>query len=121
MDEQKKWLYDMMVDAVNDSLRKYSLITISERLEMITDYLLANGVIAPPCKVGDTVWILRLKDEITKGNVYAIECNRDSRYPLWLGIEYGDKIEGICCYNVRADMIGKTVFLTREEAEAALK
>lgn len=31
----------------------------------IADYLLANGVIVPPCKVGDTC-ILALRDEIRK-------------------------------------------------------
>ena len=26
--------------------------------EKFADYLLANGVIVPPCKVGDTVWVI---------------------------------------------------------------
>lgn len=31
-------------------------------IESLADYLLANGVIAPPCKVGDDVWVIDRED-----------------------------------------------------------
>ena len=34
-------------------------------LGRIADYLLANGVIVPPCKVGDTVWFDTYKKNAT--------------------------------------------------------
>jgi hypothetical protein len=84
----------------------------------IADHLLANGVIVPPCKVGDTVYFLPQK-EILQATVTNIEVNYYTNPQMWLTIEY-------CLYNrnhykTRIDlMLGKTVFLTREEAEKAL-
>lgn len=69
--------------------------------EKLADYLLQNGVIVPPCKVGDVI--------------YALIYNRKDYVPLkvtlldslvrWMG-------EG---------QFGRTLFTTREEAEQALK
>lgn len=77
-----------------------------------------------PCKVGDTVFVtgrdgvaremrLQRPDIRTvctdEDNLCMAACNR--------------KPDGFCAYRLRNDGsdIGKTVFLTREEAEAALK
>lgn len=72
----------------------------------VVDHLLANGVIVPSVKVGDTVyefWSPRrdivLIDEVT---VIGIGFDTGSEY-----YEFDD--------------FGERVFLTREEAEAALK
>lgn len=69
--------------------------------EKLADYLLANGVIVPPCKVGDKIYQLD-----TAGDIYESELTQ---------IIYNTK--GIA-FDERA--IGKTVFLTKEEAEQAL-
>ncbi len=69
--------------------------------ERFTDYLLANGVIVPPCKVGDTVYQtdgVGLYESTIKNIVYETKN---------------------IAFDERA--IGKTVFLSREEAEAALE
>ena len=84
----------------------------------------AGRLVVLPCKVGDTLWVtgrdnvpremeLEAPDIRTvctdEDNLCMSTCNR--------------KPDGFCAYrlrNVGAD-IGKTVFLTREEAEAALK
>lgn len=79
--------------------------------EFIADHLLANGVIVLPCKVGDTIY--RCGDPIKK--VYEWEVEH---------IEiYGDEIVFVddSDNEFTEAAIGKTVFLTREEAEAALK
>lgn len=77
-----------------------------------------------PCKVGDTLWVtgrdnvpremeLEAPDIRTvctdEDNLCMSTCNR--------------KPDGFCAYRLRNDGadIGKTVFLTREEAEAALE
>lgn len=76
----------------------------------IADYLLANGVIVPPCKVGDTIY--RCGDPIKKIYEWDIVC-----------IEvYYDEIEFVDDSDNRftIDDIGKSVFLTKEEAERAL-
>ena len=74
----------------------------------LADHLLANGVIVPPIKVGDVVW--NRKGEPHK--VISIE---------W----YSPKVMHLHCehhtFSVGKRSLGKTVFLTREEAEKALK
>lgn len=81
-------------------------------------------VVVLPCKVGDTLWVtgrdnvpremeLEAPDIRTvctdEDNLCMSTCNR--------------KLDGFCAYRLRNDGadIGKTVFLTREEAERALE
>lgn len=77
-----------------------------------------------PCKVGDTLWVIG-RDNVPRemeleapdirtvctdeDNLCMSTCNR--------------KPDGFCAYRLRNDgaSIGKTVFLTREEAEKALE
>lgn len=94
--------------------------------EKLADYLLANGVIVPPCKVGDTVY--SFCDDFGVVLPYFVENLR---------IGFMDKDRNYWCYEANChteetdelldeidfdlDDLGKTVFLTREEAEKALK
>lgn len=76
--------------------------------EYIADYLIENGVVALPCKVGDIVYQtdgIRIY-ELT---ILDILLHKNKPYYETDGIDFDD------------DAIGKTVFLTREEAEAKLK
>ena len=78
------------------------------------DYLLANGVIVPLCKVGDTVWVLShwykyTKPEIESRKILSVQIYKNS------GVQYHYK-DG-CFWK---EHIGNTVFLTKEEAEKAL-
>ena len=75
-------------------------------VEYLTDHLLANGVIVPPCKVGDTVYRVCKKKYDVDG--YGMQWEED-----W----------GIVTNSFHLGMfheIGKTVFLTKEEAEQVL-
>lgn len=78
----------------------------------IADYLIANGVIVPPCKVGDTVYYLAhsMHTKITKvksGKVVRIAITES-------GIDlFVDNWTAKLPY-------GKRSFLTKEEAEQAL-
>lgn len=89
-----------------------------DRIEFIADYLLANGVIVPPCKVGDTVYEICERRRSGKWQKAIVER-------VVHGIEIGiDKILTARCGTtayVYLSRLGKTVFLTREEAETALK
>lgn len=92
--------------------------------EAIVDYLLTSGVIVLPCKVGDTVYIIDNRDmlnidpsvcSVVDDEIYEMGYGRTQSGELkWLFLvcETGEDF-----YN---DEIGKTVFLTREEAERAL-
>ena len=78
--------------------------------EDIADHLIENGVILPPCKVGDTVYIVSVgkiePHRIGKVNLEYIVDNGTGWKDIWYFKDYN---------------IGDTIFLTREEAERALK
>ena len=100
----------------------------------MADILLANGVIVPPCKVGDTLYRLdyrikrcSLHHMYSKGNEYY--CAEDYNCFLYdtpacdCGEEYyifEIKTKDIATIVCNMKGIGNSVFLTRKEAEKAL-
>ncbi len=83
----------------------------------VADHLLANGVIVPPCKVGDTVYILcgepsrtikefRVRTILFGETHDSIGFTNKSLFTVWDKRWY--------------DFFGKIIFLTKEEAEKAL-
>lgn len=86
--------------------------------EKAADRLLANGVIVPPCKVGDIIWVKDYERncEMQKAEIIAILKNR---YGMYIRYEYPAFRGRVYARNV--EYIGKDVFLTKEEAERALK
>ena len=85
----------------------------------IADHILANGVIVPPVRIGQRVWYI-------KGGYY----NSAKKHPREIEVtEINQKFCGKVLSwgfiangtRYRFSSIGKTVFLTREEAEQALK
>ena len=89
--------------------------------EQIADHLLANGVIAPPCKVGQTVYIIGDGDEGTEP--YALDVTVTATgydiggFWITMSLPLGFKMSS----HIGERYFGKTVFLTKEEAEQALK
>ncbi len=82
-----------------------------EREMLFADYLLANGVIVPPCKVGDTVYFLDLRKLIIR-KLEVIEIKLTSPKAMVLNLSDG--------YLHGASDYGISLFRTREEAEKAL-
>ena len=78
-------------------------------IDDIVDSLLENGVIVPPCKVGDTVYIPYISTVIEK-KVCSIVFQKPF-YTVYCG---GTSLR------FSEEDFGKTVFLTRDEAEKAL-
>ena len=76
----------------------------------LADHLLAEGVIVPPCKVGDTVWSI-VAAFVVSFEVEKIEITSQGGFFGTSGCFYWRSFEDF----------GKTVFLTKEEAENALK
>lgn len=104
-------LFKSACDKFNDSD-----CTEEEALELLADHLLENGVIAPPCKIGQTVYQIK-GTSIKKYKVDYFDIFKNS-------VNFTFKIHLIAdnwSDFVFADDVGKTVFLTREDAEAKLK
>lgn len=115
-------------------LEETGMIEGTSRCNIVADELLANGVIVPPCKVGDTVYQL---DDI----VWSCDCGdcehfeagwyddtsrcgktRDCRKcPECINItEETATLKDILSY-MCYESFGETIFLTKEEAEQEIK
>lgn len=101
--KEKETLMDLIVDAKRADPETGSFT------EWLAGFLLDHGVVVPPCRVGDFVWF----------NGYGCPCASEvARVVIekdHIEIDGGDMVGTFS----PAD-IGKTVFLTRDEAEAAL-
>ena len=94
----------------------------TDRLRELAKAEKAGRLVVLPCKVGDTVWYITPSTEICEAQVIGIWLNVYTNPQMWLEIKYYSKFTGECEHKSRIDlMLDKTVFLTREEAEAALK
>ena len=92
---------ERLIDLIREA-KKYTKNANSdlERNMIFAEYLLEHGVIIPPCKVGDTVYSIEMRI-VDKWLKYKV-CETPFSLTLW---ENG----------------WEDIFLTREEAERALK
>lgn len=103
MNERER-LIELMEQATNGSCH----------VEDVADYLLENGVVVPPCKVGDTVYLILYAPisrkhyikETSAGNIISING-------YWY-VEHSERNERLLEFGVKA-------FVNKEEAEQALK
>ena len=90
----------------------------TDDIVILADYLLKNGVVVPSVKVNQTVYVIDKADvqrPIKEKIVLEIQCGysgdlfvlQDTPFRLRRAYNFGE--------------IGKTVFLTREKAEAKLQ
>lgn len=80
-------------------------------LNCIVDDLITNGVMLPPCKVGDTVYFIpKYITNWIHDDVEYIKITKDSFIIKTVADWYFDEED-----------FGKTVFLTKEQAEQKLK
>ncbi len=138
---------DRLIELLDNATKTFRF-TAWENTDKIADILLADGWMKPPCKVGDTVYVVTY---CRCGNVECYEqghCHKRNTkrtpksYFTVMEQQMGyktfwneDKAErkyvpkGTICHKVlkkpftlkMIDDFGKTVFLTKEEAEAALR
>ena len=114
---------DRLIELIGDFPVLYSTLKqncMPEAVERLADHLLAAGVVIPPCKVGDAVYkvydIESVHRRVLELEVLLIEIGDGTRVCLKTTKKY--------LYNfdkASFDDFGKTVFLTREEAEKALE
>ena len=94
----------------------------------IADYLLANGVIVPPCKVGDKVYYI-INNTIQELKVSVINIHENNYIAAKaICLDEFDMCDCNCdCAKKTCSVwfdyksLGKTVFFTKEEAEEKLK
>ena len=121
MTEREK-LIELLTEAEDHWLKyvddcAFNQLAISFTFEqMFADHLLSNGVIVPPCKVGDKIYMLVTRHttsfEFPNGKMVRKENQHTIIKQTYLTKSNFFKV---------LDDFGKTVFLTKEEAEKALK
>lgn len=94
-----------------------------DKIARTADYLLANGVIVPPCKVGDTIYYnlgknasLPFGTKRTLSLPVVAIANTEDKGLWFVRTEFSGSIA-----DFKFSDFGKTVFLAREEAEVVLK
>ncbi len=113
MTERDRLIF-MLIETFDEQYNARQMITSQHT----ADHLLANGVIVPPCKVGDAVYVLfgepsRTVKEFRVRTIVFGETNdsigftNKSMFTIWDKRWY--------------DFFGKIIFTTREEAEKALE
>ena len=112
---------DRLIELLRGSRKKYLNLLDFEK-NLIADYLIENGVVPLPCKVGQTVytnmsmqgWYMRKNKRPYKAKVVFIGVNGVDNF---MNVVFEN--DNMLQFNF--SQIGKTVFLTKEEAERALK
>ena len=88
--------------------------------EVIADYLINNGVELLPCKVGSKVYKIT-RNQVKECEVTFVGISADERCSHFNFVENYADGTFYKSYSMCFDVIGKTVFLSREDAERALK
>ena len=97
-------------ERLRELLERVAIERDCPQMDEVADYLLANGVIVPPCKVGDELYF------IYKNKVFDLTIEKIVQTEA--GLFLVD--EGFNDWYL-VDEIGKTLYLTREEAERELE
>ena len=85
--------------------------------EKVADCLLENGVIVPPCYIGQEIWHMSYRFdgrvELKKGKVSMLQQKADKSWKIRITVRSS-------VWDFTPNEIGKIYFLTKEEAEKAL-
>lgn len=102
-------------------------VPVMEAVKILAEYEDAEEqglLVRLPCKVGDTVYFFSdVLEEVCEAKVIKVEKNyyTPSRM-FWFTIEYFSKLIGTqVLHKPISEALNNTVFLTREDAEQALK
>lgn len=97
---------------------------------MLTEDAPAVDALIPPCKPWDKVWIIDktldrvnggLKKTICEGEIIKLSYNGFTTPMEWLDYRWDSPLVGQTVRHDRIDLcLGESIFLTRDEAEAAL-
>lgn len=109
-EKSREYFRSAIKKSLAEKKRFNSKTDVRSYIDVEADYLLANGVIVPPVKYGDKLYVIT---EVSKTIVETIVIG------VWI---YEESFTVLTIHgNILNDSFGKTVFLTKEEAEEALE
>ena len=111
MDNRERLIQHLL--DIYEEMANLTLYFTEDEAAIIADVLLAKGVIAPPVKVGDTVYEIVRRRGLRQRKVVEILIAEEPSFVVG-GDIYSEE-------RYHFSLFGKTVFLTQEEAEKALK
>lgn len=108
----KEKLIELLMSAENNAEEQgfFNCHRSKAKAECIADYLLANGVILLPCKVGDDLYWINEESEV--------KCQKNAIAGI---VVTNDGFEIIDTDNNRDKLGTRYAYLTHKEAEKALK
>lgn len=116
--KQLKQMTELILEAEYRTMEIGCIKPRVQRIEEIADYLLSHGVILPPCKVGDTVWVFnQLKGCIYENKVHGIYLTGTGNCKNTIRLEYTNQFGEKSYRKYSFSQFGKNVFLSPEEAE----
>lgn len=116
---ERERLFELIVDAENNFFAETPCGTDSSRIEKTVEHLIKNGVILPPVKIGQIIYDIDGED-VCELKVLAISyfCDSYTMNCLRVGCIEETQRRNKTIFDIE---IGRYVFFTREEAEAALE
>lgn len=87
--------------------------------ETIADHLIANGITVLPIKVGDKVYKIS-RNKVKECEIVFIGLSADEKCSYFNFVENYADGTFYRSYSMVFDLIGESVFLTKEDAERAL-
>ena len=120
MNKQRERLEQLLQEARTEEKRLALFGDIDTQIDMpkgdefTAAYLLANGVLCPPFKVGDTVWAI-IRDTVRECQIHHYKIFSETQV-----ICFEEKAYRGRHYEWSAGYVGVTLFKTKEEAEEAL-
>lgn len=115
-----------LIEFIQNAHDEQKYLTSDKSVQAIADYLIANGVVVMPCKVGDSCYPLNASEtEFTCEEKISRITISDRNiiigyYEHW---DYFKRCRKTDTWRLplRTRILGKGVFLTKEDAERALK
>ena len=135
MNKQRERLVELLDNGSLDYSSYSTEMALSGNYEMesigqfLADKILADGWMRPPCKVGDKVYVIEPCNCYNNYSEYDKCRHRRTKATKWLDMVRVPTKHYTKCLKLferpfkveYLNKIGKTVFLSREEAEAKLK
>jgi hypothetical protein len=129
-EEEKKRLYELIAQSYTSNRSKWEVelfedYMLQQEIPKLVDDLLDGGVIVPPCKVGDRLYQVMDENKICECEVVSFHYAGEDK--LYADVEsckhkfMGYTMYSKAAWSVNVNRLGITVFLSREEAEQALK
>ncbi|MDY4109578.1 MAG: hypothetical protein SOY48_01635 [Eubacterium sp.] len=120
--ESIKWLENLKNELGQSQYQ--GLWHYEQALAETIELLKSDRLVELPCKVGDTVYLVDFEYGIYKCIVNDIQILSDNEpvYTLYFYSQNGYEVAELeWDIDIERDCFGKTVFLTKEQAEAKLK